>query len=353
MQTNLNNILTQTDDSVTFIVYAPAVDGFDRALVEKGIRDLVSESGFSHSYDLKFVGDHESADNKWGADLLSLVAEDHGVVVIFSKTDSVQVVECYSPEKVQKLRADEKVATQLYAHCLMVGEATEPSLPSTAQAEDAASEARLKPNTEVLAELEVLNETSQLFSTAKLAVYLFKGREAPAMMQLIGAARAVTFAAIGAGAGVEIDLSDEDDYYDHLLLWDREQNCLVGAYRLGFTNEILETHGKTGMYLDHVFEIEPEFYETLGNAMELSRSFLLPSYQKNPQMLDALWKGIGHASIEKNCHILYGSVTISASYTPLSQAILVDTLDRYHSEDVELRNAVRSKVPFKAETQHE
>ena len=106
------------------------------------------------------------------------------------------------------------------------------------------------------------------------------------------------------------------------------------------------------MYLDHVFEIEPEFYETLGNAMELSRSFLLPSYQKNPQMLDALWKGIGHASIEKNCHILYGSVTISASYTPLSQAILVDTLDRYHSEDVELRNAVRSKVPFKAETQH-
>jgi len=250
------------------------------------------------------------------------------------------------------LRADEKVATQLYAHCLMVGEATEPSLPSTAQAEDAASEARLKPNTEVLAELEVLNETSQLFSTAKLAVYLFKGREAPAMMQLIGAARAVTFAAIGAGAGVEIDLSDEDDYYDHLLLWDREQNCLVGAYRLGFTNEILKSHGKTGMYLDHVFEIEPEFYETLGNAMELSRSFLLPSYQKNPQMLDALWKGIGHASIEKNCHILYGSVTISASYTPLSQAILVDTLDRYHSEDVELRNAVRSKVPFKAETQH-
>jgi len=97
MQTNLNNILTQTDNSVTFIVYAPAVDGFDRALVEKGIRDLVSESGFSHSYDLKFVGDHESADHKWGADLLSLVAEDHSVVVIFSKTDSVQVVECYSP----------------------------------------------------------------------------------------------------------------------------------------------------------------------------------------------------------------------------------------------------------------
>ena len=45
-------------------------------------------------------------------------------------------------------------------------------------------------------------------------------------------------------------------------------------------------------------------------------------------------------------------MTISASFTPLSQSILVDTLDRYHSEEAELRNSVRAKVPFAAETQH-
>ncbi len=216
----------------------------------------------------------------------------------------------------------------------------------------------LIPDAEVLGEMRMLDAEHCLFSTEKLGMYLFKGREAPAVMRLIGVARAVTFAAIGAGSGKEVDLSEEDEYYDHLLLWDKVEGCLVGAYRIGFTHEILETYGAKGMYLNDVFEMQPEFYEQMAGsnggkgAMELSRSFVLPSYQKNPQMLDALWKGIGQAAIARDCFALYGSVTISDSFTPLSQSILVDTLDRYYSEDSELRASVRAKVPFVAQTRN-
>ncbi|MGJ8655140.1 MAG: GNAT family N-acetyltransferase [Akkermansiaceae bacterium] len=216
----------------------------------------------------------------------------------------------------------------------------------------------LVPDAAVLNEMRMLDVGHCLFRTEKLGVYLFKGREAPAMLRLIGVARAVTFAAIGAGSGKAVDISEEDEYYDHLLLWDKVEGRLVGAYRIGFTQDILETHGVEGMYLNGVFEMQPEFYEKMvglnggQGAMELSRSFVLPSYQKNPQMLDALWKGIGLAAIAKDCFVLYGSVTISDSFTPLSQAVMVDTLDRYYGADAELRGSVRAKVPFVARTEH-
>lgn len=200
-------------------------------------------------------------------------------------------------------------------------------------------------------EMELLEAEHCLFSSEKLALYLFKGSEAPAAMQLIGKARAVTFAAIGAGSGLEVDLAEEDDYYEHLMLWDKEHQCLVGAYRIGFIQDIINSHGVEGIYLDHIFHFEKEFYDKIGEqgAMELSRSFILPEYQKNPQMLDMLWKGIGLAAKARGCYTLYGSVTISASYTPLSQAILVDTLDRYYADD-ELRKYVTARHPFVPQT---
>lgn len=239
-------------------------------------------------------------------------------------------------------------------------------VPEPAVAVGEVDDSVLVPDGVVLDEMRVLDVEYCLFRTEKLGVYLFKEREAPAVMRLIGVARAVTFAAIGAGSGNAVDVSEEDEYYDHLLLWDKVEDRLVGAYRIGFTQEILETHGVDGMYLNGVFEMGAGFYERMagggsggegsgdvrGGAMELSRSFVLPSYQKNPQMLDALWKGIGQAAIARDCFVLYGSVTISDSFTPLSQAILVDTLDRYHGADEELRGSVRAKVPFVAATEH-
>ena len=183
-------------------------------------------------------------------------------------------------------------------------------------------------------------------------MFLFKGEQAPLLLEQVGRGRAVTFAAIGAGAGNEIDLSPEDQYYHHLVLWDRDNHALIGSYRIGMVQEVIKERGVEGLYLDHVFKIDPKFYDHQGRSMELSRSFILPQHQKNPQMLDLLWRGLGLAVQKMECETLFGSVTISASFSPLSQGILVDTLDRFYSEDPEMRKLVQARVPFQPSTKY-
>ena len=116
--------------------------------------------------------------------------------------------------------------------------------------------------------------------------------------------------------------------------------------------EVIKERGVEGLYLDHVFKIDPKFYDHQGRSMELSRSFILPQHQKNPQMLDLLWRGLGLAVQKMECETLFGSVTISASFSPLSQGILVDTLDRFYSEDPEMRKLVQARIPFQPSTKY-
>ncbi len=289
----------------------------------------------------------------WSDDLLGRVSEGDGILVLNVGAGGYRIGKLFSPEEVVRLRASRNVGAMLYAWCMMAGDMAEPLKEVAVDVADGG--AGLVVSDAVLGEIDFLGDEHCLYASESLALYLFKGSEAPAVMDLIGRARAVTFAAIGAGSGKEVDVSDEDGYYDHLLLWDKRAGGFVGAYRLGFTREIIETYGEEGVYLDGVFDFKREFYERMaegGNAMELSRSFILPCYQRNPQMLDALWKGIGLAAVARDCFTLFGSVTISASFTPLSQAIMVDTLDRFYGECEELRECVSAKVPFVAETKY-
>lgn len=179
---------------------------------------------------------------------------------------------------------------------------------------------------------------------------LFQGKQASELLEQIGRARELTFQQIGAGSGNEVDITPEDSYYHHLVIWDKASGYLVGAYRIGFIQEIIREHGVDGVYLNHIFEFAPAFFKELGGAMELSRSFIVPSYQKNPKVLDLLWKGLGQAARLKNSYTMFGSVTISDSFSPLSQAVLVETLKNEHLDKTELLKLVDSKKPFISST---
>jgi len=65
-----------------------------------------------------------------------------------------------------------------------------------------------------------------------------------------------------------------------------------------------------------------------------------------------LWRGLGLAVKKMECDTLFGSVTISASFSPLSQGILVDTLDRFYSDEPEIRDLVNARVPFQPQTKY-
>ena len=344
--------LDEIDYPLTILANEPQADMlFDQDAFLNHLRNTISQN-------IARVLIIPATTGSWPDTVLDTITDEMGLMLVnlsAVKTETssdydFSIAAHYPPEKIAKLRSSIDIGAQLQARCLMMEDLTEP-MPKVESSTNN-DESALLSDSEVLEEIARLNADHCLFSTDKIAVYFFKGNESPAALRFIGIGRAITFAAIGAGSGLSVDLSAEDNYYDHLMLWDKCSNHLVGAYRIGFTEEIINAHGVDAVYLSSVFDFKQEYYEQLGNAMELSRSFILPSYQKNPQMLDALWKGIGHIAQRKNCFILYGSVTISASFTPLSQAILVDSLDRYHSETAELRSCVSASHAFTAQTKH-
>lgn len=192
----------------------------------------------------------------------------------------------------------------------------------------------------------------RLFTKNPFDVFLFRGDQAPHALDALGRARSVTFRAAGQGTDKEVDLTPEDDYYHHLVVWDNEAQRLAGAYRIGLVPEILREHGQPGLYLDHVFHIDPAFFQRFPRSMELSRSFVLPDYQKDNRVLPLLWKGLAATATRHEIDTLFGSVTISNAHHPASRALLVEYLKNNYADSPETIRLVRAREPFVPETRY-
>ena len=195
-------------------------------------------------------------------------------------------------------------------------------------------------------------EELRLFAKAPFQVFCFRGDESPEQLELLGRARSITFRAAGQGTDNAVDLSAEDNYYHHLVVWDTEAQRLAGAYRIGIVPEILREHGQAGLYLDHVFHIDSAFYKRFPRSMELSRSFVLPDYQKDNRVLPLLWQGLAAISSRHKIDTLFGSVTISDQHHPASRALLVEYLKNNYTDDPETISLVRAREPFVPTTRY-
>ena len=67
--------------------------------------------------------------------------------------------------------------------------------------------------------------------------------------------REVTYRAVGEGTGRDVDLDRFDDDYQHLFLWDRKQQQVVGAYRIGQTDRLVAARGVDGLYTRTLFKV--------------------------------------------------------------------------------------------------
>ena len=76
-----------------------------------------------------------------------------------------------------------------------------------------------------------------------------------------------------------------------MFLWNSRTRQIVGAYRIGKTDAIMERYGKSGLYISTLFAFENRLLDELGEALELGRSFVRVEYQKSYTPL-LLWKGI-------------------------------------------------------------
>ena len=194
-------------------------------------------------------------------------------------------------------------------------------------------------------EVHNLAKERVLVATDKFIVCTANSREIPNVLNEIGRLREITFRNAGEGTGKPVDLDRYDDYYTHLFLWSLEQEELVGAYRLGLTDEILGLHGVRGLYTNTLFDYGYELLDRISPAIELGRAFVRPEYQKSYQPLMLLWKGIGRFVCERpRYRHLFGPVSVGNDYLSISRQLILE-YSRENSYRTDLAHLIRAKHP--------
>ncbi len=209
----------------------------------------------------------------------------------------------------------------------------------------------LGPDPEQLAaEVAGLPTTSLLLLHGPFQVYATRAQTIPLALQEIGRLREYTFRQVGEGTGKATDLDRFDEYYEHLFIWNTVEREIVGAYRLGRTDEIIAAHGADGLYTSTLFSYKPSLFRRMHPALEMGRSFVRPEYQKTYAPLLLLWKGIARFLMrEPEYTILFGPVSISNEYSPLSKELIVRFL-REHNCFSEYARLVKPKTPPRLNT---
>jgi len=199
-------------------------------------------------------------------------------------------------------------------------------------------------------EIKHLPSMQTLHETSKVKVMYAYAKQIPWLLQEIGRLRELTFREIGEGTGKEVDLDIYDSYYIHLFLWDTHNHCLIGAYRLGLTDEIIKNYGIKGLYSYSLFKYTNKQLLELDPSIELGRSFIRLEYQRSPSSLSLLWKGIGlFVARQAYYRTMFGPVSISNDYQDVSRKLIVDCL-RANRLMKDLSRQIKPRKPYKATT---
>lgn len=204
-------------------------------------------------------------------------------------------------------------------------------------------------------EIAALKQADKLLLTYnEFEVYISSASAIPNILKEIGRQREITFRSVGEGTNRSIDLDEFDNYYKHLFVWDKDKECIAGAYRIGEGDVLFKNFGAKGFYTAQLFKIKKRFYPVLYNSIELGRSFININYQRKPYSLMLLWKGI-HTYLQKNegrFQYMFGPVSISNSYSKLSIELIINFLLEHHQNKL-LSNHVVPKNPYKEKSKLE
>lgn len=196
--------------------------------------------------------------------------------------------------------------------------------------------------------LEIVSITPryQLFQWQQYSVYCAPSVAIPRITAEIGRLRELTFREVGEGTKQSSDIDEFDSYYHQLFIWDSQCQQIAGGYRVGKGKDIIALYGIKGFYTQTLFRMNKDMLPVLSNAIELGRSFVVKEYQRKPMSLFMLWKGI-LSLLQKNdsYKFLIGPVSISNSYTKLSQEIIISYIKKYHF-DHQLARMIKPKNPF-------
>ncbi len=202
-------------------------------------------------------------------------------------------------------------------------------------------------------DIDALPAEQTLLHAGDRVVMFGRAPQLPHILREIGRLRELSFRLVGEGTGQALDLDIFDQTYLQLFVWDRHCEQIIGAYRLGPTDEILPIAGKRGLYTSTLFRFKTKLLEQIGPALEMGRSFVHPDHQKSFAPLLLLWKGIGHfVARYPRYRKLFGPVSISNQYSSVSKQLLLAFL-RMNRYLPDLGKLLRPKNPprFRSEQQ--
>ena len=181
-------------------------------------------------------------------------------------------------------------------------------------------------------------------NNANNEVYIFDNSDSPVLMHEVGRVRELTFRHAGGGTGHSIDIDKFDtaleDPQKQLIVWDPENNEIVGGYRFYFPPKGCTKCDITKLASSDYFNFSSKFLKKYyPHVMELGRSFVLPEYQsrtrgrKSLYALDNLWDGLGALFVE-NHHIkyLFGKVTMYTHFNQNARNMILYFLNKHFDD---------------------
>ena len=175
-------------------------------------------------------------------------------------------------------------------------------------------------------------------------IYIVTYQQAPNVMREIGRLREIAFRAAGGGTGEELDW-DEFDICDHpyyqLIVWDPEEQLILGGYRFLPGNEIsYDSEGQPRLATSHMFRFSDEFLGTyMHDTVELGRSFVTLEYQSTRAMskglfaLDNLWDGLGALTVLiPNLKYFFGKMTMYPSFNREARDMILYFLQKHFGD---------------------
>jgi putative hemolysin len=185
----------------------------------------------------------------------------------------------------------------------------------------------------ILKEVQAIRHSNLLFKLSDYSVFVVPTREIPQILTEIGRQREITFREVGEGTNQSIDIEEFDLYYHQMFIWDDKNERIVGAYRIGFGDEIMAQFGKQGFYVHTLFRMDDSMREVLEHCIEVGRSFIVREYQKKPMSLFLLWKGFLYLLLKNpDKRYLIGPVSISNNYSRLSKDLIIRFIMENHND---------------------
>lgn len=187
-------------------------------------------------------------------------------------------------------------------------------------------------------------------------LYIINAVNAPHTLREIGRLREVTFRASGGGTGLDCDLDEFDtnpDGYEQLLVWNPQDQEIVGGYRFIRCAKALQPDGEYNLVTTELFRFSEKFKkEYLPYTIELGRSFVQPAYQPSANnrkglfSLDNLWDGLGALVIDNpDIRYFYGKVTIYGHYSVTARDYIYRFMDHYFPDPDKMVDAIYPVQP--------